>query len=111
MDIALQRPEQGSAILTLTGRLDLGSAPSFREAITRTVHDGSPRVVVDLSHVPFIDSSGLGALVGGLQQAKDAGGELRIAGALPEVLDVLALMRLDRVLPPYRTLDDALQGL
>ena len=110
MKISLERPDDAHIVLALSGRLDLASAPDLRAAITTTVHHGAPRVVLDLGRVPFIDSSGLGALVGGLKQARDAGGDLRIARPQPEVLDILSLMRLDRVLEPYDSLDAALQN-
>lgn len=109
MNIALEHADDGT-ILAISGRLDYVSAPELREAITRAVHEGNTRLILDLRRVPFIDSSGLGALVGGLKQARDAGGDLRIARPLPEVLDILALMRLDRILEPYETLADAMHG-
>ncbi|MBO9534434.1 MAG: STAS domain-containing protein [Solirubrobacteraceae bacterium] len=109
MDIALE-PSNDSMIVALSGRLDYATAPDLRATLSRSIHDGNTRLILDLGRVPFIDSSGLGALVGGLKQARDAGGDLRIARPLPEVLDILALMRLDRILEPYPSLADALHG-
>ena len=93
------------------GRLDLVSAPAFRDDIRSAVAAGDTRLVVDLAGVPVIDSSGIGALIGGLREARQAGGELRIAAAGEQIRTVLALTRADRVLKPYATVDEALAGL
>jgi len=71
------------------------------------VADGRTLVVVDLSDTAFLDSSGLGALVGGLRTARAAGGDLRIAGVGQQVRTVLELTTMDRVLRPYATVEDA----
>lgn len=111
MDVELQPQDEDRIVLVLNGRLDLVSATAFRSAIDDTVNHGPKRVVVDLSGVPFIDSSGLGALVGAFKRTTGAGGKLRIAGASHQVRDVLSIMRLDQLLPPYLTVEDALEGL
>ena len=61
-------------------------------------HGRGTRVVVDLSAVEFIDSSGLGALISGLKVARQAGGDLRIAAPTRQVITVLELTNLNRVL-------------
>jgi anti-sigma B factor antagonist len=111
MDIALQPTDASRAVVTITGRLDLTSARTFRAAVTQAIDNGTTKLVVDLSRATFIDSSGLGALLGAYRSAHDAHGELRLAAPLPQVHDILTLMRLDRVLPPYDTTDQALSGL
>lgn len=111
MDIALHPAGASHAVLAITGRLDLTTARTFRSAVTQAIDDGTTKLVIDLSRATFIDSSGLGALLGAYRSAHDANGELRIAAPLPEVHDILTLMRLDRILPPYDTTDQALNGL
>jgi anti-sigma B factor antagonist len=111
MDIALTPTGSQHAVLAVNGRLDLASAGLFRAAVGHAVDDGTTRLVVDLHHVHFIDSSGLGALLGAFRMARDADGDLRIAAPIPDVLDILTLMRLDRVLHPYQSIDDAFEGL
>jgi len=69
--------------------------------------DPQARIVVDLSAVDFIDSSGLGALIGGLKAARQEGGDLRIACAGDQVKAVLKLTNLDRILAPYGTVEEA----
>lgn len=63
--------------------------------------------MVDLSAVESIDSSGLGALISGLKSARQAGGDLRIVAAGPQVSAVLELTNLNRVLKAYDTAEGA----
>lgn len=86
------------AILTIDGRLTASGAPLLRNAVSESIDSGMTKIVVDLSRIEFIDSSGLGALIGGLKNARVAGGDLRIAAAPENVRTVLRLTNLDRVL-------------
>lgn len=99
---------ESAVVVGCRGRLNMAAVPQLRSAITAAVDNGGKRLVVDLGEVPFVDSSGLGVLVAGLKQARQAGGDLRIAAAGDQVRTVLALTNLDRVLRPYETVGDAL---
>jgi anti-sigma B factor antagonist len=83
------------------------AAPRLKTAIDQAVDGGTPRIVVDLSAVSFMDSSGLGALIAGLKATRQAGGDLRIAVVPEQVMTVLRLTNLDRVLPAHATVVDA----
>lgn len=111
MEIRVQTQEGRRSVVELEGRLDLVSAAQVRAGLAEAVDAGHPLVVVDLTGVPTIDSSGLGALVAGLKHARQAGGELRIAAAGEQVRTVLDLTKLTRVLRPYDTVAEALEGL
>ena len=110
MQIELVEQQEGVTVVAPRGRLDMASAPEFRESVKRLVESGSIHLVVDLHEVSFVDSSGLGAIVGGLKAARNVGGELRIARANQQVLLVLDLTSLNRVLTPYETVEDAAAG-
>jgi anti-sigma B factor antagonist len=75
-----------------------------------TVEGGQRRLVVDMADVDFVDSSGLGAIVGVLKAARQAGGDLRIARPTGQLRSILELTMLDRVLRPYETVEEALTG-
>jgi len=90
--------ERSGAVLTPVGRLTLTTAHELRQAVDDLVGSGRTRLVVDLSQVELIDSSGVGALVGGLRSARSGGGDLRLASASPQVVTVLRLTNLDRLL-------------
>ncbi len=83
------------------------AAPELRDVVDRAVKEGKTRLVIDLSAVEFMDSSGLGALIGALKTARGAGGDLRIAAPGEQVSMVLQLSNVDRILKPYETADAA----
>ncbi len=95
------------AVVKLSGRLDLLSAVEVKQRLAAVVNEGSPRLVVDLGEVSFIDSSGLGALISGLKAARLAGGDLRIARPDKQARHILQVSTLDRVLVPYATVEEA----
>jgi anti-sigma B factor antagonist len=109
MEITVRPADTRHVVVEVKGRLDLTNVDTFRAAVLSTVAHGDTSVIVDFAALTFIDSSGLGALVGAYRQARDHGGDLRIVAPNPQVLDILTLMRIDRVLPPYPTIDDALK--
>jgi anti-sigma B factor antagonist len=87
-------------------RLDAGSAPGIRAAALELAR-GAPIVVVDMSRVVFVDSSGIGALVSILKLIPP-GGALRLAATCASVRKVLKLTRLDSLFPAYETVAVAL---
>src|SRR2546429_996721 len=111
VQIDLQQAHERVTVVAPKGRLDMSSAPAFRERVKQLVESGATHLVVDLGGVTFVDSSGLGAVIGGLKVARQAGGDLRIARPNQQVLLVLDLTSLNRVLQPYGTLEEALSGL
>ena len=111
MQIEMQQAHERVTVVAPKGRLDMASASSFRERVLQLVQSGSTHLVIDLSEVSFVDSSGLGAIIGGLKVARQAGGELRIARPNQQVLLVLDLTSLNRVLEPYGTVEEAVAGL
>ncbi|MET0953175.1 MAG: STAS domain-containing protein [Aeromicrobium sp.] len=107
MDIETEKLSSVTAVVRCSGRLNMIAASGLKAHLDRTVDDGHRQVVVDLSGVAFIDSSGLGALIGGLKKARQSGGDLRLAGATEQVTEVLRLTNLDRVLRPYDSVENA----
>ena len=96
------------AVVAMNGRLDLLSAAEVKAKINEIVNGGRCKVIADLGAVPMVDSSGLGALIGGLKAARVAGGDLRLANAQEQAKMILRLTMLDRVLVAYPNVEDAL---
>jgi anti-sigma B factor antagonist len=101
MDVAVVRPQ---------GRLDMQSAPDLRQQLAQLTEQGKDRLVIDLGAIGFMDSSGLGAIIGGLKAARQKGGDLHIARANEQVRLVLQLTSLDQVLRPFETVEEASHG-
>jgi anti-sigma B factor antagonist len=88
-------------------RLDAAIAVSFREAMLERIEQGQKKIVLDLSNVGFLDSSGLGAVVAVLKHLGQQGC-LYLCGVTPAVMAVLRLTRMDRVFKMFPTLEAAL---
>lgn len=105
-----QKTADGYTVLALQGKLNLVAASPLKARIDELVREGRSRIIVDLAGVGFVDSSGLGALIGGLKAARQAGGDVRIAGPGEQVRAVLRLTNLDRILSPFDTVEEASRG-
>ncbi len=106
MELTVRREER-FAVITPSGRLTAPGVPQLKHAIEDAIADGQPRIVVDLAATDFVDSSALGALIGGLKSARTAGGDLRIANVTEPVRRVLSLTNLDRVLRDHPSVEAA----
>ncbi|MFB9070077.1 STAS domain-containing protein [Citricoccus parietis] len=100
MQVTVERHDTYTEVRS-EGRLNMVAAPKLKDVISSEIGAGSRQIVVDLGATEFMDSSGLGALIGCLKLARQAGGDLRIANVPPQVLMVLQLTSMDRVLTPY----------
>jgi anti-sigma B factor antagonist len=77
--------------------LDATKSQKAKQLLGETIQEGNVKIVVDLSSVAFIDSSGLGALVSALKRVRPSGGDVRICGASKEVETIFELTRLTKV--------------
>lgn len=107
MDLSIDvSNHEASTVITLSGDIDIETAPALREQLAAL----PPRVrtvVVDLSDVEFLDSSGVGALVGAADALRAAGGSLRLACPRPRVQKVFRISRLAEVIPIYEDVGEA----
>jgi anti-sigma B factor antagonist len=91
------------------GELDAYTVGQFRESLGDLATNG--RLLIDLSEVPFMDSAGLGALIGGIRRAREAGGEVAVACSRPTLTRLLHTTGFDRIVPVTETLDEAVAAL
>jgi anti-anti-sigma factor len=97
-------------IFRLTGLLDAFSEPTFRKVLGDAMSKGPANVILDLSTIDFLDSSGLGALVQLAKQAKNQEGTLHIV-TNSRVTQTVKLVRLEKFLPLHATLNEAIAAL
>ncbi len=97
-------------VLKPTGDLDVYTVGSLRDALGRMIEDGTPRVVVDLDAVPFMDSSGLGALMGGVRRLREAGGDLAISCTREQHLKLFTITGFGEGVSIAPTVDEAATG-
>jgi anti-sigma B factor antagonist len=91
------------------GELDAMTVTEFREQLI-ALADRS-RVVIDLAEVPFMDSTGLGALIGGIRRIREAGGEVSVSCGRPAVLRLLHTTGFDRMVTVAESVDEASAAL
>lgn len=104
------RNHERAAIIEVQGEVDLYTSPRMREAIVRTASARTPMVVVDLSGVSYMDSSGVATLVEGLQLSRTYGGAFRLAGLGGAVREVFRFAKLEKVFQIYPDANEALAG-
>lgn len=97
-------------IFRLTGLLDAFSEPAFRKVIGNCIDEGPNNVVLVLSQIDFIDSSGLGALVQLVKKAQNAGGSLQVV-TNPRVTQTVKLVRLEKFLSLQESVEIALDNI
>ena len=107
-NLVLETHDHGDVtVVSVKGEVDLYTAPSLKERIADLVGAGRVRIAVDLTGVEFMDSTGLGVLIGGLKRSKEAGGSLALVGPREPVVKVLSITGLDKVFPIHETVEQA----
>lgn len=110
MNISSRREDSLQIVSVAETRIDAAVAIAFKDAMRTETENGADVVVLDLSKVDFIDSSGLGAIVATMKQlGRDR--KLALAGLTPTVDKVFRLTRMDSVFPLFSTLDGAVDEL
>lgn len=100
MDLNVVLEERdGWAVVRVHGDVDVASAPRLREHLVRAVSDGHHHVILDLDDVHFIDSTGLGVVIGMLKRTRALGGDLRLVSTREMLARVFEITGLDKALP------------
>ncbi len=107
--MTIRRSERSPwTVLSISGDLDIEGAPGLRSAVVREVALGSRCIMLDLQGVDFIDSFGIGVVVGALKRVRQRDGELAVVCGVPRIRRVFELCDLDRVLAIYSSITEAL---
>ena len=96
-------------VLVVGGEIDMSNAEVFRDRLRELTAGDSAKVIVDLSVVQFMDSAGLGVLIGGLKQVRLTGGSLRVVGTSPHLVELFHVTGIYKVLPLHVSIADAAQ--
>jgi anti-sigma B factor antagonist len=108
--VRIEQTEHGGlSVSRPTGELDASTVAEFREHLAGFV--GTDALIIDLCAVPFMDSAGLGALIGGIRRIRDAGGSVGVVCDRPSVLRLLHTTGFDRIVDVNATLDEATGNL
>lgn len=108
MDLSCTTSEvDGYVVLTLIGTIDVSTAPFLRDCLLDVHQNNKHRIVVDLTEVGFVDSTGLGLLVGSLKRSRANNGDVKIVGSDERVLKVFQITGLDKVFTITPTVAEA----
>ena len=100
MDLSLStRAERGRTVIEVTGEIDVYTAPKLREQLAELVDSGRHDIVVDMQGVEFLDSTGLGVLVGGLKRVKQHDGSMNLVCTQERILKIFRITGLTKVFP------------
>jgi anti-sigma B factor antagonist len=101
----------GYPVVAVSGEVDVYSAPALKESLAELLQSGANTVVVDLSDVAFLDSTGLGALVEARAATTEAGGSLPLVCSHERILKLFTITGLDGVFSIHPTVDEAVTAL
>lgn len=108
MDLSLStRTEGDRTVVEVGGEIDVYTAPKLREQLVDLVADGKYHLVVDMERVDFLDSTGLGVLVGALKRVRSNDGDLYLVCTQPRIRKVFEVTGLTKVFSLFDTVDEA----
>jgi anti-sigma B factor antagonist len=112
MELALEVDDSRHphTVLMVRGEVDVYTAPRLREKLVELVSQGKHLIVVDLEGVEFLDSTGLGVLVGGLKRVRSHDGDLKLVCTHQRILKVFEITGLTKVFSISTSVDQAVAG-
>lgn len=111
MEFAVSTRTEGPfTVVEVSGEVDVYTAPRLREAVVEAIDEGATKLVIDVEQVEFLDSTGVGVMVGALKKVRSAGGTLDIVCTQPRLLKIFDITGLDKVFGLHASLADAIRG-
>jgi anti-sigma B factor antagonist len=111
VDLSLEtRTKDNRTVLEVAGEIDVYTAPKLRERLVDLVNAGNYHLVIDLEGVEFLDSTGLGVLVGGLKRVRSHDGSLQLVCTHERLLKIFRITGLTKVFPIHDSVDNAVHG-
>lgn len=105
LTIEQEQTAEGYTICRPIGELDAFTVSQFRQSLAELA--SKPRLIIDMSGVPFVDSAGLGALIGGIRRARELGGDVVVSCNRPSLIRTLRTTGFDRIVTMTETVDEA----
>ena len=108
LKLSVDQATLGATVIEVNGEIDVYTAPKLREKLFSLIEGGTYRLILDLEGVEFLDSTGLGALIGGLKRVRAHDGSIDIVCTQSRILRIFEITRLNKVFEIYFTAGDAL---
>ena len=103
--------KNGLTVCSVDGEIDINSSPDIKKAFDKVLSKKTPRIIVNLSKVTYVDSSGLATLVGILKNMRSYGGRMRLAGMSPKIKSLFEITKLDKLFDIMASEEEAISGL
>jgi anti-sigma B factor antagonist len=111
MDLEVETEKRDRwSVISLRGEIDVYTAPRLRQALIDLVENDEKDILVDMTRVDFLDSTGLGVLVGGLKRVKAKDGSLEIVATEDKILKIFEITGLSKVFPIHESVDAAVSA-
>jgi len=109
--VETRNPREGVAVIALSGEADVYTSPRIKQEIVDLLNNGTHKLVVDLTGVEYLDSTGLGVLIGGLKRARERDGDLKLVCDNVRILRIFEITGLTKIFDIYRSESEALDKL
>jgi anti-sigma B factor antagonist len=110
-DITTEQLGEGRHVISLSGEVDLYTAPEFKQQLLEVISQGAQTVIVDLTNTTFIDSTTLGVLVGGVKRLRPNGGQVSLVCSDRNITKIFEITGLDRVFTIHATREEAVEAI
>ncbi len=104
------RAENNVTIIELEGEIDVRCAPQLKKLIQQLIDDGDVQILVDLSGVPFMDSTGLGIFVNAFKQLQRTGGGVKFTNPQDVLRKVFSITQTDKVFSIFESVGEAMES-
>src|SRR5256885_16349233 len=109
--VETRTPREGITVISLGGEVDVYTSPRLKQEILDLLNGGTSKLVVDLTGVEYLDSTGLGVLIGGLKRARERDGDLKLICDNLRILRIFEITGLTKIFDIFRTESEALEKL
>lgn len=107
MRVNSHTPEDTTCLMHIEGEVDVYTAPQLKQDIVEIAERGVKHLIINLSKVEYLDSTGLGVLIGGLKRLREGEGNLVLVGPGMRILRIFEITGLDKIFDIYPTEDEA----
>ena len=111
MEIKVRNPKDNIAILDVIGEIDIYNSSELKKTVQRSMDNGINHIIFNLEKVPYIDSSGIGAMIASLTKLRRAKGSMKIFNAFESVKKVFELTKMTSFFEIYNSEEEALKNI
>lgn len=104
------RHRDGLPVLDVVGEIDIYTTPQFKEAVSVAIEEGKPGIIINMSQVTYMDSSGFGTLLSATKRLRPISGALFLSNCNEAITRMLQITRLNTIFGIYDTEDDAVSA-